>query len=131
MNILFFNNMECFSIESCVRSYPSIMRFGKSMLKKNCHVNVRMATVLICSGFAVNERYIMASLICSARVSIFSSLFTSLSTHARWLKKEDPVDLGHCQRDAGGETEPNLSSSICETSWVKNFSTKIMKISIP
>ena len=73
----------------------------------------------------------MASLICSARVSIFSSLFTSLSTHARQLKKEDPVDLGHCQRDAGGETEPNLSSSIYETSWVKNFSTKIMKISIP
>ena len=66
-----------------------------------------------------------------ARVSVISPLFTSSSTHARKLKKEDSVDQGHCQQSAGSETEPNLSGSIYETSWVKNFRTKIMKSSIP
>ena len=99
---------------------------------KNYHVNVRMATVLICLFqvvvFAVNERKWPHLF---AHVSVISPLFTSSSTHARQLKKDDPVDQGHCQQSAGSETEPNLSGSIYETSWVKNFSTKIMKSSIP
>ena len=52
-----------------MRSYPVYKEIGKSNVEELD--NVRMATVLICSGFAVNERYTMASLICSASVSIF------------------------------------------------------------
>ena len=91
MKTSFSNNTECFSIDLCIRSHPIYKDIWKSMLKKNYHVNVRMATVLICSGFAVNERYIMAC------VSVFSSLFTAIITHARQLKNVDPVNLGYCQ----------------------------------
>ena len=96
VQIIFFFNMECFSIGShTCEDTPSIMRFGKSMLK-NYHVNVRMATVLICSGGCLLQQMrgngLAYMLVCLSLVLCLPSS----STHARQLKKEDPVGLRHC-----------------------------------
>ena len=91
---------------------------------KNYHVNVRMATVLICSGGCLLQQMggngLAYILVCLSLVLCLPSS----STHARQLKKEDPVGLGHRQREAGSKIEPNLSGSIYETSWVKILAQK-------
>ena len=98
------------------------------MSKKNYHVNVRMATVLICSGGCLLQQMrgngLAYMLVCLSLVLCLPSS----STHARQLKKEDPVGLGHCQWEAGSKTEPNLSGSIYETSWVKILAQKWWKL---
>ena len=83
-----------------------IRRFGKSMLKNNCHANVRMATMLISNLFRwlsseINERYWPQFIV---HVSVYNPLFTSSPTHARQLKKRDPMDIAHCQREADSKT---------------------------
>ena len=83
-----------------------IRRFGKSMLKNNCHANVRMATMLISNLFRwlsseINERYWPQFI---AYVSVYNPLFTSSPTHAKQLKKRDPMDIAHCQQEADSET---------------------------
>ena len=83
-----------------------IRRFGKSMLKNNCHANVRMATMLISNLFRwlsseINERYWPQFIV---HVSVYNPLFTSSPTHARQLKKRDPMDIAHCQQEADSKT---------------------------
>ena len=67
------------------------------MSKKNYHVNVRMATVLICSGGCLLQQMrgnsLAYMLVCLSLVLCLPSS----STRARELKKEDLVGLGHCQ----------------------------------
>ena len=54
------------------------------MLEKNYHANARMATVLIAVSYWPR----------------FSSPGSSLSQREGQLVIEDPVNRGHCQRDA-------------------------------
>ena len=89
------------------------------MLKNIYYANVRMAVLLITLlrqlSSAVNERYWPCFFGCV-------SLVLCSSTHARQLNKED--GFRHCQREAGSETQPYLSSSsMCKILWVENFMT--------
>ena len=81
-----------------------IRRFGKSMLKNNCHANVRMATMLISNLFRWLSSEMRGTGLNLLLVSVYNPLFTSSPTHARQLKKRDPMDIAHCQQEADSET---------------------------
>ena len=104
-----------------MRSYPIYNDIWKvnveEQLPYQCE-NGNCADLFRWLSFAINERHWPHLF---AHVSVFTSPYTSSSTHARQLKKEDHVGQGPFQQKAGSDIGLNLSGSIFigEKFWYK------------
>ena len=100
-HVQFFpNNMECFSIELCVRGYHTYKEIWKVNVGEQLPCQCENGNCADQFVQVVFERYWPQFIV---HVSVFNPLFTSSPTHARQLKKRDPMDIGHCQQEADSE----------------------------
>ena len=130
--ILSPNNMECFSIESCVKGY---------IYKEIWKVNVEEQIPCQCENGSCADYFVQAVVFWSKWEVLALLFWLCLSlvlcslTHTRQLNQEDTIcGFRHCQWEAGSETQPYLSSSsMWKRLWLENFMTPglVTKISTP